>query len=113
MDINMMCMNSKCKYCWEDNCTRNINEERIEIDESGKCETFEEGESEWYQAENEYIGLTIEGKQVLVGSLLKDDENFEWVVMPKNEKGQYEIYCYDLMAVEPVYPRILKCKVIS
>jgi hypothetical protein len=46
--INMMCMNSRCKYYWEDNCTRNINEERIEIDENGKCETFELGESEWY-----------------------------------------------------------------
>lgn len=42
MAINMMCMNSKCKYYYEDNCTRNINEERIEVDENGMCETFEE-----------------------------------------------------------------------
>ncbi|WP_404988417.1 hypothetical protein [Clostridium culturomicium] len=47
MAINMMCMNDKCKYYYEDNCIRNINEERIEIDENGKCETFEEGISEW------------------------------------------------------------------
>gem|GEM_PF-2414243 len=50
MAINMMCMNSKCKHYWEDNCMRNINEERIEIDENGKCETFEEGISELYTA---------------------------------------------------------------
>lgn len=49
MAINMMCMNSKCRFYWEDNCTRNINEERIEIDETGKCETFEEGTSDWYK----------------------------------------------------------------
>lgn len=49
MAINMMCTNSICKYYWEDNCTRNLNEERIEIDENGKCETFEVGKSEWYE----------------------------------------------------------------
>ncbi|MEG2289935.1 MAG: hypothetical protein RSA29_02705 [Clostridium sp.] len=48
MAINMMCMNDKCKYYYEDSCTRNINEERIEIDENGKCETFELGISEMY-----------------------------------------------------------------
>jgi hypothetical protein len=51
MAINMMCMNSDCKYYWEDNCMRNINEERIEIDENGKCETFEEGVNELYNCE--------------------------------------------------------------
>ena len=49
MAINMMCMNSSCKYYWEDNCTRNIDEERIEINGSGNCETFEEGVSDWYK----------------------------------------------------------------
>ena len=28
MAINMMCMNSDCKYYYEDNCMRNINEEK-------------------------------------------------------------------------------------
>lgn len=51
MAINMMCMNDKCKHYWEDNCIRNINEERIEIDENGKCETFEEGINELYKLE--------------------------------------------------------------
>lgn len=51
MAINMMCMNSKCKFYWEDNCMRNMNEERIEINENGKCETFETGISEWYKQE--------------------------------------------------------------
>ena len=54
MAINMMCMNDKCKYYWEDNCMRNINEERIEIDESGKCETFEEGVNELYKDIKEF-----------------------------------------------------------
>lgn len=51
MAINMMCQNSNCKYYWEDNCMRNINEERIEIDEEGKCETFEAGINELYNCE--------------------------------------------------------------
>jgi len=44
-------MNSRCKYYWEDNCMNNIEEKRIEIDENGKCETFEEGKSDWYKFE--------------------------------------------------------------
>jgi len=57
MAINMMCMNSKCKYYWEDNCTRNINEERIEINRIGICDTFEEGVSDWYkESEGEEYG---------------------------------------------------------
>ena len=51
MAINMMCMNTKCKYYWEDNCTRNLDEIRIEINEDGKCITFEHGESDWYKEE--------------------------------------------------------------
>ncbi len=49
MAINMMCMNSDCKYYWEDNCSRNINEEYIVIGEYGNCETFKEGVSDWYK----------------------------------------------------------------
>ena len=49
MAINMMCMNSECKYYWEDCCTRNIQEERIVINAYGECETFEKGVSDWYQ----------------------------------------------------------------
>lgn len=49
MAINMMCMNSECKYYWEDNCTRNLQEERIQIGFQGVCETFEKGESDWYK----------------------------------------------------------------
>jgi hypothetical protein len=51
MAINMMCMNSECKHYYEDNCMRNINEERIEIDENGQCLTFEKGRSELYDCE--------------------------------------------------------------
>lgn len=53
MAINMMCMNDECKYYYEDNCTRNINEERIEINSNGICETFEVGVSDWYDNINE------------------------------------------------------------
>lgn len=53
MAINMMCMNHKCKHYFEDNCIRNINEERIEINENGQCETFEEGINEWYTLSEE------------------------------------------------------------
>lgn len=53
MAINMMCMNDKCKYYWEDSCVRNLNEERIEINEDGKCETFEEGICDWYLTKGE------------------------------------------------------------
>lgn len=60
MAINMMCMNSKCKYYYEDNCTRNINEERIEIDENGVCETFKEGVSEWYNNSEEWFKEGLE-----------------------------------------------------
>lgn len=49
MAINIMCMNNKCKYYWEDSCERNIMEKRMIINENGMCETFEEGESEWYE----------------------------------------------------------------
>lgn len=50
MAINMMCMNTKCKYYYEDSCQRNLEETRIEIDESGKCITFKEGLSDYYEA---------------------------------------------------------------
>jgi hypothetical protein len=49
MAINMMCVNSDCKYYWEDCCTRNMGEERIEINADGKCITFEKGVSNWYE----------------------------------------------------------------
>lgn len=53
MAINMMCMNSKCKYYWEDRCSKNINEEMMVIDTNGKCKTFERGVSEWYKQSEE------------------------------------------------------------
>jgi hypothetical protein len=48
MAINMMCTNSQCVNYWEDNCMKNINEERIEINEYGLCETFQPGISPMY-----------------------------------------------------------------
>lgn len=52
MAINIMCMNDNCKYYYEDSCMRNINEERIEIDEYGRCKTFCEGINEAYNCRN-------------------------------------------------------------
>lgn len=59
MAINMMCMNSRCKHYWEDNCMRNLNEERIEINENGVCETFEEGVNECYELEKQYTSREV------------------------------------------------------
>ncbi|KUO77220.1 MAG: hypothetical protein APF81_08385 [Desulfosporosinus sp. BRH_c37] len=51
MAINMMCTNSSCVNYWEDNCMKNINEERIEINAEGMCETFEVGISPIYRGQ--------------------------------------------------------------
>lgn len=48
MAIDMICMNNDCEYYWENNCTKNINEEIIEIGRNGKCLTFKDGVSDWY-----------------------------------------------------------------
>ena len=53
MAINMMCTNSKCINYWEDNCMKNLNEERININGDGVCDTFEAGISPWYEKEEE------------------------------------------------------------
>lgn len=49
MAINLGCFNSKCKFYWEDMCTKNTNEEPMVINEQGRCETFEAGISDWYE----------------------------------------------------------------
>lgn len=56
MAINMMCINSNCKHYWEDNCMKNMNEERLEIDANGQCITFEEGISELYNCQHSENG---------------------------------------------------------
>lgn len=48
MAINMMCQNYECKFYFEDNCMKNLNEERLVLDSNGKCETFEKGKNEAY-----------------------------------------------------------------
>lgn len=47
-----MCENTKCIYYWEDNCQLNLEERRLEINEKGNCASFEEGECEYYDLEN-------------------------------------------------------------
>ena len=58
MAINMMCTNENCVYYYEDNCMRNLNEERLELDDNGKCITFKEGVNENYK--EEIMKLTLE-----------------------------------------------------
>lgn len=38
MALNLMCSNSKCVHYFEDNCIKHLNDERIILDENGKCE---------------------------------------------------------------------------
>ncbi len=53
MAINMICQKASCRFNWEDYCMKNMNEEHLVIGQDGKCETFQEGRSEWYEAEKE------------------------------------------------------------
>jgi len=46
----IFCTNSRCKYYFEDDCIKNLNNERVEINYDGKCETFEYGVFEGYAA---------------------------------------------------------------
>lgn len=82
MAINMMCMNTKCKYYWEDSCVRNLNEERIEINEDGKCETFEEGICDWYEIKThelkilpEFFTAVLEGRKTF--ELRNNDRDYK------------------------------------
>ncbi|EGW40671.1 hypothetical protein [Desulfosporosinus sp. OT] len=61
MAINMMCTNSRCINYWEDNCMKNLNEERIEINEVGMCETLEEGISPMYKGQEDMDNEDNEG----------------------------------------------------
>lgn len=98
MAINMMCMNNKCKYYWEDSCARNLNEERIEINEDGKCETFEEGICDWYEIEThelkilpEFFTAVLEGKKTF--ELRKNDRNYKVGDTLKLNEFDGEKYC--------------------
>lgn len=62
MAINMVCHNSKCKNYWENCCKKNLEETEIEIDEYGKCNSFEEGVCDWYG--EEYNSLLEENKRL-------------------------------------------------
>jgi len=44
------CKNSDCKYNWEDSCTIALESRKlIALDEDGKCESQEDGFSDWYK----------------------------------------------------------------
>lgn len=44
-----MCMNSECKFYWEDCCTKDMQDKRIILGYQGVCETYEKGVSDWYE----------------------------------------------------------------
>jgi hypothetical protein len=46
------CRNSKCKKYYEDGCTDNVNNIMVIFNEEGKCESQEEGTSDWYDTTN-------------------------------------------------------------
>lgn len=76
MAINIRCENSECKHYWEDNCMRNMLEERIDIDSNGTCITFEEGVNDLYNQEN---GLKVyfDGDSVWYASPYNREETAE------------------------------------
>ncbi len=39
--MNVMCMNSECKFYWEDCYMNDLQEKRIVLGYQGVCETFE------------------------------------------------------------------------
>lgn len=64
--INMMCTNTECKYYWEDNCQRNLEEKRIEkasilndgignvtVEEATKC--LREAMEDYKEITNDHI----------------------------------------------------------
>jgi hypothetical protein len=80
MAINMMCMNSKCKFYWENCCTQNMDEKRIVINANGTCTTFEAGVSDWYRQEENCKKLSGNCSECECGeTCLMRDENKTWL----------------------------------
>lgn len=69
MAINLICENSKCKHNYEYHCMKNINEERLVINNIGQCETFEEGVSEMYSISD----AEIADQTIVKGSLCYEE----------------------------------------
>lgn len=44
----VFCLNTRCKHYFEDTCIHILTKDVITVGEYGKCETFEEGVSEYY-----------------------------------------------------------------
>lgn len=45
------CQNSRCKFYWEDSCTKNLESKMVSLDNNGICFTFELGVSDYYYEE--------------------------------------------------------------
>ena len=54
--MRIFCGNNDCKYYWEDWCQRDMEDMKvIHINNSGKCDDFEQGECQYYKDERECI----------------------------------------------------------
>jgi hypothetical protein len=85
--INMMCMNSKCKFYWEDCCTLNMDEKSIVINASGTCTTFEAGVSDWYKHEESCKKLEGNCSECECGdTCLLRDKNKTWLKGMENRE---------------------------
>ena len=74
----------RCKVCkFLDCCMKNMNEEHLEIGPDGKCETFEEGRSEWYEAEKKQPCEKCGGCRVI-------DDNQLWTCPDCKGSGKKE-----------------------
>lgn len=126
MAINMMCMNTECKHYWEDNCMKNLDEERIEIDADGKCTTFEKGTNELYKQSILKAKLKkatagwhmyLEGKTLIVGEI---DGSYNLLSIFGEKNGISNLYefvydnCKDLykeLGYKSLKDYIAECKI--
>lgn len=47
--MKVMCMNSECKYYFEDFCIKDMQDEKIVLGYQGVCKTYEKGVSDYYK----------------------------------------------------------------
>lgn len=92
------CENDKCKLYYEDSCTKDINDNMVSLDNTGRCISFEKGKNKAYtdvEKENryrltkeqardmlpdkEYIHTLRDGNICLVGADWNRDEMLEMI----------------------------------
>lgn len=100
------CMNSECKYYWEDNCTLCFNDEtKIPREINGKCESFKEGVNDWYEADEiaeKFNKLSMQCEYI--GESVNKDFGI-WIC--KNKATEKATCCYDNC---PIREKIMSLK---